>query len=191
MPNVSVYTDKKVWTYKDYCYFPEMPYFYLEILDGELKMVAKPIPVHQWVALRLTSNFVEKVENKGLGYVLQEVDVLSSEKRVVAPDIVIVKKENSHIITKKNIRGVPDMVVEIVSPSTRRYDLGEKKNFYEQLGIKEYWACDYRNKEVQVFNLKDDKFDANTYNDIVHCVVFDIEIDVGTILNNIPFPFSQ
>ena len=191
MPNVSVYSDDKVWTYTDYCYFPEMPYFYLEILDGELKMVAKPIPAHQWVPGRFLLLFTEKVENKGLGYVLQEVDVLSSQKRVVAPDIVIVKKENFHIITKKNIKGIPDMVVEIVSPSTRLYDLGEKKNFYERIGVKEYWACDYFNKKVEVFNLKDNKFESNTYNDIVPCVLFGIEINVGTILNNIPFLFNQ
>jgi Uma2 family endonuclease len=188
MPNVSVYIDERVWTYSDYLDLPESPFFYYEVIEGELKMVAKPIPAHQWIAARLANNFTEKIENKRLGYVLQEVDVLASEERVVAPDIVIIKKENFHIITDKNIKGIPDMVIEIVSPSTRQYDLGEKKFFYEKIKIKEYWACDYRQKKVYVFSLKEHKFESHTYDSTVPSQLFDIQINVSTILNNIPFP---
>jgi Uma2 family endonuclease len=191
MSSVSVYSDERVWTYSDYILMPESPYFYYEVLEGELKMVAKPILNHQWVARELTRIFTNKIEDKGLGYVLPEVDVLASEKHVVAPDIVIIKKENLHIANVKNIKGIPDMTVEIISLSTRSYDLGEKKDFYERIGIKEYWACDYPKKKVDVFYLKEQKFEAHTFESIVPCRLFDFEINVESILSELPFPFSQ
>ncbi|MCS7265213.1 MAG: Uma2 family endonuclease, partial [Armatimonadetes bacterium] len=73
------------------------------------------------------------------------------ECRKVKPDIVAVRQERKQIITEEAILGVPDLVVEIVSQSTRRYDLGEKRKVYEQAKVLEIWLVDFEREQATVF----------------------------------------
>jgi Uma2 family endonuclease len=72
------------------------------------------------------------------------------ECRRVKPDIAAVRLERVHIITEDAIEGVPDLVLEIVSESTRRYDFGEKRKVYEEAGVPEIWLVDFERKVVMV-----------------------------------------
>lgn len=73
------------------------------------------------------------------------------EFRKVKPDIVAVREERKQIITEEAIEGTPDLVVEIVSQSTRRYDFGEKRKVYEQAEVPEIWLVDFEREQVTVF----------------------------------------
>jgi Uma2 family endonuclease len=85
-----------------------------------------------------------------------EVDVfLPDDGHVVRPDISILLKENLHIV-KTHIHGVPDITVEISSPSTAHADLGEKADRYLGCGVKEYWIIDREEKTVQIWSNRGD-----------------------------------
>jgi Uma2 family endonuclease len=82
--------------------------------------------------------------------------------REVKPDIVAVREERKHIITEDAIEGTPDLVVEIVSQSTRRYDLGEKRKVYEEAGVPEIWLVDFERKEVTVIRKVGQRYRSET-----------------------------
>jgi Uma2 family endonuclease len=76
---------------------------------------------------------------------------------VYQPDIVFVAKENGHLIKENGLYGAPDMVIEILSPSTEKYDKGPKKDIYEQYGVKEYWIVEPTDKSVTGYALQNNK----------------------------------
>ena len=139
---MSTYEDSTTkLTYDDYALIPNDGMRH-EIIDGRHYMNAAPNPRHQTVSRRIQFQLYEQIELKGLGQVFNApIDLQLSEIDVVQPDIVVVQKEN-HIITTTRIRGVPDLVIEILSPSNRKYDQELKKRLYEQHGIPEYWIVD-------------------------------------------------
>ena len=94
------------------------------------------------------------------GYVYpDDVDVHFSDGSIYKPDLVVVLKSNEKILAgRKNIYGAPDMVVEVLSHSTRKKDLTVKKDTYEAQGVKEYWIIDPRAKSVTVYLLRDGKY---------------------------------
>ncbi|MFZ5591891.1 MAG: Uma2 family endonuclease, partial [Bacillota bacterium] len=78
-------------------------------------------------------------------------DVYLSEKDVLQPDIIFISRGRLSIITEENIQGAPDLVVEILSPATARYDKVTKSRLYYQYGVREYWLVDPDGQVVQVF----------------------------------------
>jgi Uma2 family endonuclease len=99
------------------------------------------------------------VEDRGLGEVFYApIDVCFSDIDTYQPDIIFISKKRSYIIGPKNIEGAPDLVIEILSPSTERYDLKDKKNVYEQKGVKEYWIVDPSDKCIEVYENSSDGF---------------------------------
>jgi Uma2 family endonuclease len=84
--------------------------------------------------------------------------VVLSKHDIVEPDIVFISSNRASIVTAKNAQGAPDLVIEILSPSTRRRDLGEKRARYELLGVLEYWAFDPGPATAQVFRREGDRF---------------------------------
>ena len=94
------------------------------------------------------------------GYVFTDnVDVHLPDGSLYRPDLIVVKSENAGIIDwQKTITGVPDMVVEIISQSTKKNDFNIKKDTYELNGVKEYWIIDPFFKSVLVYLLRDGKY---------------------------------
>ena len=86
------------------------------------------------------------------------MDVYLSETETYQPDVFIILNENTSIIEENRIKGAPDLVVEILSPSTAYYDLRHKKNIYEASGVKEYWILDPIEKSLEIYSLKEKKF---------------------------------
>lgn len=139
------------FTYKDYLLFPEDGKRH-EIIDGEHFMTPAPSTRHQRISgriFRILSDFVE--ENK-LGEVFcAPYDIVLSDVDVVQPDIVFISSENKHIITESNIQGTPDLVIEIISETTRKTDKVIKHRLYEKFGVKEYWIIDPVVDTVEVY----------------------------------------
>ena len=140
------------WTYEDYLSLPDDGNYY-EIIEGVLYMVNAPGYEHQFIVsalLRLISNFV--IANN-LGYVLTapfEVH-LTETTRPVQPDLLFIKTENLPQAEAKFFDGVPDLVVEVISPSSVRTDQVIKFGVYEKAGIPEYWIANPKTRSVEVF----------------------------------------
>ncbi len=157
MPVVTETEKKRVFTYEDYEKLPEgSPY---QLIGGELVMTPSPVPYHQKVSLRITFELFRFVKEQDLGEVLNApVDVYLSETETYQPDIIFIARENQGIIGEKKIEGPPDLVIEILSPSTAYYDLKHKKKVYEQRGVREYWIVDPMEKSLEVYENTDRGF---------------------------------
>lgn len=146
-------------TYEDYAKTPEGERY--ELLDGELVMAAAPIVAHQMVGVNLCTSLNDFVRSGGLGVILvAPCDVVLSDTDVVQPDILFVSNERRGIRTAANIQGAPDLVVEILSPSTARLDWNYKLNLYAEHGVREYWLADIEARVVSVLLLGDEGFDV-------------------------------
>ncbi len=131
-----------------------------EIIGGEKFMSPAPNLDHSDIIFKLS--FViggYLIEHKS-GYVYTDnVDVHFSDGSLYEPDLCVVLKSNEKILAgRKAIYGAPDMVVEVLSHSTRKKDLTIKKDTYEAQGVREYWIIDPRAKSVTVYLLKDGKY---------------------------------
>ena len=151
---------KAKYTYEDYLNTPEGERY--ELLDGELVLVASPNMAHQGNQARLGSRMFIFSEDNDLGRVFFSLtDVVLSDDSgtdVVQPDILFMSKEREDIITDANVQGAPDMVVEILSPSSSRRDWRDcryKRGLYAKYGVEEYWIVDPANRIVTVMLLKD------------------------------------
>ncbi len=133
-------------TVLDYEKLPEGAPF--QLINGELIMNPAPHFFHQQLVMRLANKLFTFVDVKELGEVVASpVDVYVSDTEVYQPDIVFISKERLNIVVDGRIKGAPDLVVEVLSPSTGFYDLSHKKNLYESSGVKEYWIV-YPHEEI-------------------------------------------
>jgi len=141
---------KRVYTYEDYVKLPEgAPY---QLIGGNLVKEPAPVPYHQILSKRIALELATFVEKNGLGEVLYApTDVYFSEKEVYQPDIMFISKERMNIIGEKNIEAAPDLIIEILSPSSAYYDLRHKMRVYETSGVKEYWIVDPIEKGIEVY----------------------------------------
>jgi Uma2 family endonuclease len=125
-----------------------------ELWDGELIMTPAPTPLHQRISFRLAQLMEQFVSAHQLGEVMvAPVDVVLTQRRIVQPDILYISNAKRGIIQDR-IDGVPDLVVEVVSPGTWRRDHMDKKALYEQFGVQEYWIVDPEAKMIEVFVLE-------------------------------------
>lgn len=151
-------TQKKKFTYQDYLELPEDGQKH-EIINGELLMTPAPQVIHQIISANIMDELRAFVKKTNLGLVLcAPVDVVFSETAVVEPDILFISKKNAAIAGEKNISGAPDLLIEIISPSSGYYDMVEKKDLYEKFGVKEYWIVDPKKRWIEIYVNKEDKF---------------------------------
>ncbi|MHB8482278.1 MAG: Uma2 family endonuclease [Nitrospiria bacterium] len=130
-----------------------------EIIDGEHYVTPSPMFRHQRVLSKLFFKLFQWVEDHELGVILPApIDVVLSDIDIVVPDIIFISKPRLTIKTEKNIQGSPELVIEILSPSTASRDIGIKKRLYEKYGVAEYWVVDPDRKTVSVFTLVNEKF---------------------------------
>lgn len=142
------------WTYDDWLKFPNDGWKY-EIIDGELYMTPGPTPAHQRSSISLAARMYIHVTANGLGEILEApCDVyLPGQPVPVQPDILFIHQERLSIIANDGVRGVPDLIVEILSPTNAGYDRERKFRLYEKVGVPEYWLVDNRAKMVEVYVL--------------------------------------
>lgn len=131
-----------------------------EIIGGEKFMSPSANLDHSDIIGRIHFCFVKYFLETKRGYAYTDnVDVHFSDGTLYKPDLVVVLKENEKILAgRKSIFGAPDMVVEVLSYSTRKRDMTVKKDTYEAQGVREYWIVDPWGKSVEVYLLRDGKY---------------------------------
>src|SRR2546425_684946 len=145
-------------TYEDYLHFPDDGKRH-ELIDGEHYVTPSPKTKHQQVSANLVFLLHQHVRATRAGQVFAaRLDVLLSETDVVEPDLLFVSGARSAIITEANIQGAPDLVVEILSESTRKTDEIIKRKLYERFGVTEYWVVDPELETVKVYQLSDRRY---------------------------------
>lgn len=146
------YPEQGKWTYDDWARLPDDGTRY-EVIDGVLFMTPPPTTLHQFSIVHLLYEMTAFVKAKHLGWVLASpIGVrLPTQPVPFEPDIVFVSRAHKSIIQEQYIEGVPDLVVEVVSPSNWIYDRKEKFLVYQTAGVPEYWIVDYRAKTIEVF----------------------------------------
>ena len=115
-----------------------------EFIGGRLYMTPAPVTRHQYVSKRLHSALMEVLERPGHGQIFYApllVQFPGTEDRV-QPDLLFVSNKRRAIIGEKQILGAPDLVVEILSPSTAHRDRGIKLDLYARNGVRQYWIAD-------------------------------------------------
>lgn len=141
-------------TYEDYLLLPNDGKRY-QILEGELDVTPAPSTTHQKVSMRLEHLLVSHVEVHHLGLVLHApLDVVLDERNVVQPDIVFVSSIRMPIVEEERIAGAPDLVIEILSPSTARVDRGTKSAIYARHGVRWYWLVDPGKRLLEEYELR-------------------------------------
>lgn len=131
-----------------------------EIIGGEKIMSPAPTLDHSNIIFKLSYVIGGYLMEHKSGYVFTDnVDVHLSDGSLYKPDLCVVLKSNEKILAgRKAIFGAPDMVVEVLSYSTRKKDLGVKKDTYEAQGVREYWIIDPWAKIIDVYLLRDGKY---------------------------------
>lgn len=152
----------KEYSYADYLTWPEGARW--EIIDGIAYMQAAPSPTHQEISGGIFAQFHNYLSGKPCKVyhapfcvrLIKDDEILNEEiKRVVEPDISIVCDKFK--IDEQGCNGAPDLIVEIISPSSIRMDKFTKFNKYEKAGVREYWIVEPEGKLVSVFVLQDDQ----------------------------------
>ena len=150
--------EQEIWTYQDYLKLPQDRMTY-QIIGGRLFMTPAPSSYHQKVSRNLEFILWSWVKKNNLGEIFYApIDVIFSSVNVVQPDIVFISKDRSKILQEKGIFGAPDLIVEIVSPSTLELDVRFKKELYQRFGVREYWIVYPEEKRIEVFHLKGGSF---------------------------------
>jgi Uma2 family endonuclease len=147
------------WTYADYLRLPDDGQRY-EVIRGHLFVTATPTFEHQFTVLRLGSLLDRFVFAGGLGVVLAAPFDIRLPDRIadpVEPDIVVFKNGNLPRQGEAYFQGVPDLVVEVLSPSTRRRDRTIKLDAFRDAGVPEYWLVDPKTRTVVVYSLSEDR----------------------------------
>ena len=148
--------EERQYTYADYLAWPEDER--VEIIDGVPYMQATPSPEHQEISMNLSTQISVYLKGKTckvyaapFSVRLIKGDEKKDEeiKKVFEPDITVVCDKSK--IDKHGCKGIPDMIIEIISPSSIKHDRVTKFNQYEKAGVIEYWVVEPEGKIVRVF----------------------------------------
>jgi Uma2 family endonuclease len=138
--------------------------FYYELINGNIVKKQAPSPFHQKAVLKIAKLMDNLAEEKELGSVFTSpIDVFFDTHNKAQPDILFIKKDRDFIITKDGIQGQPDLIVEVLSPSTMKYDRSDKFKLYLEFGVSEYWIVDTKNQSVEVYTLENDSYEMTFF----------------------------
>lgn len=184
-------SEEKKYTYREYLQWPEDERY--ELIEGIPYMQAVPSWQHQAISRELIIQFGNYLKEKKCSVFSSPFDlILTNEedkmdgKNVFQPDLLVVCDSSKLIGT--GYTGIPDLVIEIVSPSTARSDKFYKFNMYEKFGIKEYWIIEPDIKLLSVFTLnKDDRYGRpELYSEVDKVkvqVLKNLEINLSDVFN--------
>ena len=139
--------------------------YYFELIDGQFIKRNTPSGEHQFTQTRLLRYFMQFVYDKGLGEVFSSpTAVLLDANNIPIPDLVFLSNAKMDRFSPKyGIEGAPDLVVEIVSPSSFKMDRFEKRDSYLNFGVIEYWVVDTKYKSVEVHILKENRYELYSF----------------------------
>lgn len=147
------------WDYEAYVAIPNDGQRH-EIIDGDHFVNPAPNLYHQEVSRHIQFQLYAAIELKNLGVVIDApVDVQLSAENIVQPDLVVITRGRRQIMTPIKVKGIPDLLVEILSPSHPDHDLKIKRALYERCGVPEYWIVSPDEHQVLQLTLVDGKYD--------------------------------
>ena len=142
------------WTYDDWLNLPHDDGNRYEIIYGHLYMTTAPSSFHQWILQQLYDLVGSPAKSQGLAYpFFAPIGVIMPGADPVQPDFVLVLKERADIIRERRIMGVPDLIVEVMSPGSTTYDEHVKREAYAKAGVPEYAIIDPAARQVTVYRL--------------------------------------
>lgn len=146
-------------TADEYLAMPEDDGRRFELLDGVLEEMSGANLKHQRVIGRLYLLLHGALQTTGLGEVLfAPFDVVLGERTVLQPDLIFIRRENSEVLNPRNARGAPDLVIEVLSESTRRKDMIRKARLYARAGVGWYWVADPEIDRLEFLRLEGDAY---------------------------------
>ena len=189
-------TPTRKLTYADYVKIPNDGRRH-EILDGvhfingqrhdlvgeESLLNPAPSTYHQIVSSRLLQQLLMQIQLPSLGIVLHApCDVQLSGDRIVQPDIVVVLNQRKSIITPIKIKGPPNLVVEILSPSSEETDCVQKREIYQSASVEEYWIVDPLEHTVDQLVLRDGIYQSQLESDVRQLTILEgVKISLNDI----------
>jgi Uma2 family endonuclease len=180
--------EKEYYTYADYLSWDDAERY--ELIDGEACMMAPPSRPHQKISMALSTRIHNYLEGKPCEVYAAPFAVRlnpaedESDDTVVEPDIVVVCDPSK--LDDRGCNGAPDLVIEILSPSTSRYDRIVKFQKYREAGVREYWIVDPDEKILTAYILKNGEYVASVYGDTDTAPVAVLpgcKIDLASVLN--------
>jgi len=153
-----------------------------ELIENVIYMSPSPVTVHQKVLQLIFRRLSEAIEDQGRGEVfVSAFDVyLDDLSNAVQPDVLVILNGNiGRLNPNGHFHGVPDFIVEVLSPGNKDHDLIKKKELYERFGVMEYWVVDPQTKQALGFELRN-----NTYQ-----LLFEGQGTIQSALLNLSFNF--
>jgi Uma2 family endonuclease len=146
-------------TYEDFLLFPDDGKRH-ELIDGEHYVTPSPNTKHQTIVWNLTSLIGPYLQAHPIGRAFNApFDVVFSDFDIVEPDLLFISRaRQAELLTKHHVRGAPDLVVEIGSPSTRKRDETIKRRLYERFAVSEYWVIDPELDAIKVYRRIDGRY---------------------------------
>lgn len=158
---------KQITTEEYFATYPETT-LHMELIDGEVITVPAPNDNHGYIVAYLSGLFFNAVIPNKLGeFRVAPNDIALDEKNVVQPDLFFISKDNIRCKRGDDYRwkGAPDLCVEVLSPSTAKFDRKKKFELYARYGVQEYWIIDPVNRLVEVFVAQNGSFQRHAVYD--------------------------
>jgi Uma2 family endonuclease len=176
--------DAKYYTYDDYITWGDDVRY--ELVFGEPRALAAPLVRHQVILGELHLQLGNYLKGKSCKVFVSPIDVrifIDDDDTIYQPDLIVVC-DKSKIIDGKSFKGAPEIVIEILSPSTALIDKLEKYHNYLKAGVQEYWIVDPDIKTINVFILEDGRYFSYVYGekDVLRSQVLkDIKVDLAEV----------
>ncbi len=133
--------------------------YYYELLNGHIVKKQAPSPMHQKAVIKISTLIENFITEKDLGdCYTSPIDVFFDKYNNTQPDILYIKKDRLFIVTEHGIEGQPDLIIEVLSPSTYRNDRIGKMKLYREFGVSEYWIVDPIYKVIEVYSLENNAY---------------------------------
>jgi Uma2 family endonuclease len=133
---------------------------YYELINGYIMKKSAPRPQHQRISMKLSRAIANYLFENKIGEIFASpIDVFLDNFNAFQPDLVFIPTENQHFITDDGIIGIPDLIIEIISPSSVLRDRVDKKNVCERLKVKEYWIIDPQNQEIEIYSVQNNRYE--------------------------------
>jgi len=150
-------SDQVKFTYDDYRQLPDDGKRY-EIIDGELYMATSPTPNHQTIVNNFSFALTAYLRAHPIGKIFPApLEVYFTKTNLAQPDIMFISNERLDIIKPTQIKGAPDLVIEVLSPGTEKRDRTDKLKMYARFGVREYWMAKEKTAIVEIFRLQEGK----------------------------------
>ncbi len=179
---MTIHKDSIKLTYEHYLLIPNDGKRH-EVIDGEHYVNLAPNLFHQTLSRRIQFQLYIQIELKERGVIFDApVDVQLVDHSIVQPDLVVVLSENKEILTEPKIDGVPDLMIEILSPGNPKHDRETKMQLYLKSGVREYWIVDPDNEQIEQYQLQNESYKLIEHGEIVSLTILEgVSVDTSEL----------